>query len=177
MISRHRSPPKAMAVKQQIYCISILAFTLMNSGLPVSTPAMPSGTAYTVLPIEEAALDELMENKDGLLVINFMAAWCGPCIHELPVLNKLYRKYRNKGLQIIGISIDLGGPGKIQELIRSAEVEFPVFWYGEKAINKFGLNAIPMLLIVRQGQIHERLPGQRSEKFLDEKFQEILELD
>ena len=133
-----------------------------------------AGTGVTVKPIEEAALDELIKNKDNTLIVSFMAAWCGPCIDELPALNNLYRKYKDQGLKLIGISIDLEGAAAMQPAINKLKIEFPVYWYGDKAIQKFKLTAIPLLLIIKQGEIVERLPGQRPEEYLDRRIQEIL---
>ena len=139
-----------------------------------SIVASQAETGSTVKPIEEAALDELIKNKDNRLVVSFMAAWCGPCIDELPALNNLYRKYKGQGLNLVGISIDLEGAAAMQPVINKLKIEFPVYWYGDKAIQKFKLMAIPLLLIIKQGEIVERLPGQRPEEFLDKKIQEIL---
>ena len=76
--------------------------------------ASGSETGVKVQPIDEAALDSLIGNQNNTLVVTFMAAWCGPCIEELPALNKLYRKYRAQGLKLIGISIDLAGAAAMQ---------------------------------------------------------------
>ena len=131
-------------------------------------------TGVSVKPIGEAALDELIKNKDNLLIVSFMAAWCGPCIDELPALNNLYRKYKGQGLKLVGISIDLEGPEAMQPVLNHLKIEFPVYWYGDRAIQKFKLTAIPLLLIIRQGKIVERLHGRRPEELLDKKVQEIL---
>ena len=132
--------------------------------------------AVSMQPITEAALDELIKNKNHRLIVSFMAAWCGPCIDELPTLNKLHKKYQDRGFQLIGISIDLEGPGAMAPILKKLKIEFPVYWCGEKAIDKFKLNAIPMLLFIRQGEMIERLHGNRSEKFLDQKIREFLKL-
>ena len=134
----------------------------------------PAQSGITVQPIGEAALDELIKKKGNPLIVSFMAAWCGPCIDELPALNNLYRKYKNQGLRVIGISIDLEGAVVMQPVVNKLKIEFPVYWFGDKAIQKFELSAIPLLLIVKQGVIVERIPGRRYEKFLDEKVREIL---
>jgi thiol-disulfide isomerase/thioredoxin len=138
----------------------------------VVAPRAETGT--TVQPIEEAALDKLINNTNSTLVVSFMAAWCGPCIDELPALNNLYRKYKAQGLKLIGISIDLQGPEAMQPILNRLKIEFPVYWYGDKAIQKFKLAAIPLLLIIKRGEIVERLPGRRPEDFLERKIQEIL---
>ena len=75
---------------------------------------------------------------------------------------------------MIGISIDLEGAVAMQPVVNKLKIEFPVYWFGDKAIQKFELSAIPLLLIVKQGVIVERIPGRRYEKFLDRKVKEIL---
>jgi len=90
-----------------------------------------AGSGVIVQKISEAALDELIHAKNNKILITFMAAWCGPCIDELPALNKLYQKYEKQGLKLIGISIDLEGPKAMQPIIDKLQVGFPVYWYGE----------------------------------------------
>ena len=153
---------------------SLFILTAVLGVVFFSTLASQAETGVSVQPIAEAALDKLIKNKDNRLVVSFMAAWCGPCIDELPALNNLYRKYKDQGLKMIGISIDLEGAAAMQPAINKLKIEFPVYWYGDKAIQKFKLTAIPLLLIIKQGEIVERLPGQRPEGFLDKKIQEIL---
>ena len=136
--------------------------------------AAQAGSGAEVKRIEEAAIDKLITADDNRLVLSFMAAWCGPCIDELPALNKLHKRYKDRGFQIIGISIDLEGPGAMQPIVKNLKIEFPVYWCGEKAIDKFKLNAIPMLLFIRQGEMVERLHGKRPERFLDQKIREFL---
>jgi thiol-disulfide isomerase/thioredoxin len=152
--------------------LSIFAAILGVCFFSVITSQAASGV--TVQPISEASLDELIKNKDNRLIVSFMAAWCGPCIDELPALNNLYRKYRDRGLNLIGISIDLEGASAIQPVINKLKIEFPVYWYGDKAIQKFNLTAIPLLLIIKQGEIVERLHGLRPEDLLDKQVQEII---
>jgi len=133
-----------------------------------------AGIGAEIKRIDEATLGKLIKADDNRLVLSFMAAWCGPCIDELPALNKLHKRYKDRGFQIIGISIDLEGPGAMQPIVKKLKIEFPVYWCGEKAIDKFKLNAIPMLLFIRQGEMVERLHGNRPEKFLDQKIREFL---
>ena len=125
-------------------------------------------------PIEEAALDDLINNKNEALIVSFMAAWCGPCIDELPALNNLYRKYKDQGLKVIGISIDLEGAVAMQPVVNKLKIEFPVYWFGEKALQKFNLTAIPLVLVIKRGKVVERLPGRRSEKFLERKVKVLI---
>ena len=133
-----------------------------------------AGAAVTIQKISESALDELINTRNNKMVVTFMAAWCGPCIDELPVLNKLYQKYEPQGLNLIGISIDIEGPRAMQPIIDKLKVDFPVYWYGESAVQKFSIYAIPMTYLVKDGQIIEKLPGRRTGKELDKKIRQFL---
>jgi thiol-disulfide isomerase/thioredoxin len=133
-----------------------------------------AGAAVTIQKISESALDELIKADNNKILLTFMAAWCGPCIDELPVLNKLYQKYQKQGLKLIGISIDLEGPKAMQPIVDKLKISFPIYWYGDTAVQKFSLFAIPMIFLVKDGQIIEKLPGRRSEKVLNKKIREFL---
>ncbi len=133
-----------------------------------------AGPAVTIEKISESALDVLINARNNKIVVTFMAAWCGPCIDELPALDKSYKKYKEKGLKLIGISIDLEGPRAMQPIIDKLQVSFPVYWYGDPAVQKFSLFAIPMIFLVKDGQVVEKLPGRRSEKALNKKIREFL---
>ena len=154
--------------KSEALFTAVLLFVIF-----LSIPAAAGG-GVTIQKISESALDELIKADDNKILITFMAAWCGPCIDELPVLNKLYQKYRSQGLKLIGISIDLEGPGAMQLIVDKLKVSFPIYWYGDTAVQKFSLFAIPMIFLVKDGQIIEKLPGRRSEKELNKKIREFL---
>ena len=55
---------------------------------------------------EDGNLVTMSSLKGDILVLDFWASWCKPCCEEMPSLKKLYRDYRAKGLEIVGISID-----------------------------------------------------------------------
>jgi thiol-disulfide isomerase/thioredoxin len=145
--------------------LALVAFT----GFPAKIAA-----AGNVKKIEESALDAKIADKKNRLAMVFMAAWCAPCIDELPTLNNLHKKFKNQGLEIIGISIDLDGPDAMQPAVSALKIDFPVYWYGENAVEKFALFAIPMMFLVKGGEVVERIHGRRPESFLDEKFRSIL---
>jgi thiol-disulfide isomerase/thioredoxin len=154
--------PKALFAAVLLFIISLLIHTDASAGV-------------TIQKISESALDELIKADNNKFLITFMAAWCGPCIDELPVLNKLYQKYKTQGLKLIGISIDLEGPKAMQPIIDKLRIRFPVYWYGEGAIQKYSIYAIPMIFFVKGGRIVEKLPGRRTESRLNKKIREFLD--
>ena len=118
---------------------AFIAIVAVLMGVVFTGIPAPTETKVTVKKIEESALDVLIQADNNLLVVTFMAAWCSPCIDELPVLNKLYKKYEIQGLKFVGISIDLEGPGAMQPIANKLNIQFPLYWYGENAVSKYSV--------------------------------------
>jgi thiol-disulfide isomerase/thioredoxin len=133
-----------------------------------------AGSSVVAGTIDSAGIDKMIKANEGATVIAAMAAWCLPCRVELPSLVKLYNKYRTKGLQMVGITLDLDGPTAIQPLLDKAHVTFPVYWAGEEAVRDFKISAIPMLWLLRDGEIVEKIAGLRTEKYLEDKITNLL---
>ena len=119
------------------------------------------------------ALDQEVR-VDGRHVLIFMAAWCQPCIKELPDINALYEKYRVRDLKVIGVSVDFEGPLAMQPIVNRLKVNFPVYWSGEAAIDVYNIRGIPYIIFIKNGVIVERILGQRSKDYLDKKFETFL---
>ena len=152
--------------------------TLLMLTLIAARPAAGAASSPSPNPIgtiDQAGLKALMEDENCRCMIVAMAAWCSPCRKELPVLNKLFERYRSEGLNVVGISLDLEGPQAMQPIIDKAKVSFPVYWAGESAIKDFDIYAIPMLFIVKDGKVVEKIPGKRSHKYLEKKIKKLLE--
>jgi thiol-disulfide isomerase/thioredoxin len=128
----------------------------------------------TAKPMGERDIQKLIEAEQCFVVVVAMAVWCSPCREELPILQKLYSKYKDRGLSIIGISLDMGGPEAMQPLIDAYGLDFPIYWGGEKITAEYGISAIPLIMIAKQGQIVERITGKQSEDFLDNKITAML---
>jgi thiol-disulfide isomerase/thioredoxin len=105
-------------------------------------------------------------SKSKITVIDFWASWCGPCRQEMPFMLELYDKYKDKGLNIIGISLD-----EDSDAWKAATQQLNIPWVQmsdlkgwENVIAKhFCVTSIPHTIVVdQQGKILKR--GLRSEK-------------
>ena len=129
---------------------------------------------YKVQSISIEKMDAIIRDAGDCLVV-VMAAWCHPCIEELPALKALDQKYGQKGLRMVGLSLDYGGPQAMEPLLRAQRVSFPVYWTGEAAIKKYAITKIPLLIFFRDGQTVQRLQGQRSQAALEKEILRFLE--
>ncbi len=143
-----------------------LAFVLLGCVL------VPPGSAqqpFTVQPIAIEKMDDIIRRSGDCLMV-VMAAWCYPCIEELPALKDLDQKYRSEGLRIVGLSLDYGGPEAMQPILAQHKIRFPVYWAGEAAIEKYAITKIPLLVFFRDGRVVKRLQGQRDRATLEKEI-------
>lgn len=126
--------------------------------------AAPPGLAFTDLDGAEHRLEQW---HGKLLLINFWATWCTPCLAEIPELVKLQKQYGNRGLQIIGPAVD--DPDAARAAMSSLGINYPVMTGSvdtltasmEKLGNDKG--ALPFsVLVSADGRIVERHLGQFS---------------
>jgi thiol-disulfide isomerase/thioredoxin len=88
---------------------------------------------------------EATDKNTKVLVVSFMASFCGPCKKEMPYLQSLHEKYKDKGLRVMMVAIDKeeDGQKKVADLIALNKVTFPVLkdrfnivarrWLGDKS--------------------------------------------
>ena len=126
-----------------------------------------------VQPIDTAGINKIVKESEGAVMV-VLAAWCFPCRQELPLLVKLHDKYKSQGLEMVGISVDLGGPSAIQPVLDKAHVNFPVYWAGEEAVRALDIRAIPLLFLVKDGEVVQEIMGKQSEAFLEKKITQLL---
>ena len=125
---------------------------------------------------EETGLDgqplSLAKFKGKVVLIDFWATWCGPCIAELPNVQKAYQKHHDKGFDIIGISLDQDKE-KLTSFIKEKQMPWPQYFDGKgwqnKLAGKYGVTSIPATyLLDKEGKIIAKgLRGDALEKAVE----------
>ena len=104
-----------------------------------------------------STLDErgaaLADYRDKLVVLNFWATWCQPCTIEMPTLEALWREYRDRGLVVLGVSVDRGAPRSlIDPYVRNLKLTFPILLDPEIATaTAWRVTGLPATFLVRPG--------------------------
>ena len=86
------------------------------------------GTAAPVFSLKDAKGQDLsLESFRGKLVmLNFWATWCGPCRQEMPSLEALYQKYKDRDFVVLGLSLDEEGWQPVEAFLKIIPVNFPI---------------------------------------------------
>lgn len=90
--------------------------------------------------IKFADLDELIQNNSSdLMVVNFWATWCAPCVKELPQFEKLLTKYENQGLKVVLVSFDFVEQleKKVIPFVKKKDIKSDVMLLDETDYNSF----------------------------------------
>ena len=120
----------------------VTEFTEGQRGPGLRLPRFPDGA-----PVSLEAFG------DRLVLLNFWATWCTPCTIEMPTLEALWQEYRERGLVVIGVSVDRGAPRSLLEpYIRHHGLTFPVLLDPDsRAAGAWRVTGIPATFVVRPG--------------------------
>jgi len=61
-----------------------------------------------------------------LVVLNFWATWCGPCVKEMPTLEHLRDRLGERGLSVLAVSLDMGDPKRVADFVRGYGWQLPI---------------------------------------------------
>jgi thiol-disulfide isomerase/thioredoxin len=98
-----------------------------------------------------------------VVVIDFWATWCGPCVAEMPKMKELYASYRDRGVEFIGVSLDQpreqGGLESLKTFVKDRGITWPQYYQGDGWKSRFSsswkINSIPRAFVVDQrGKLH-----------------------
>jgi thiol-disulfide isomerase/thioredoxin len=112
----------------------------------------------------------IKEWQGKVLVINFWATWCPPCLKEMPAFEAIQAEYEKKGLQFIGIALDDADP--VKEFIASKKITYPILLgedQGTKLAHDLGniVNTVPFTVIInKQGLVVKSHMGELSREQL-----------
>jgi len=110
------------------------------------------------------------------VLLDFWATWCAPCRVELPILASLHRRYASRGLQVVGVNVDEGGPALVPQFRRRYGLDYlMVYDVGGQASRAFNVQGLPTLVLVdKNGEVRLRHAGTASEEELARAIESVL---
>ena len=106
-------------------------------------------------------LEGLDDHAGKVIVVNFWATWCAPCVKEMPSFETLYRRFRSQGLTVLAVSLDKDRSAKVQEFVDKYKLSFPVLLDTEGVAEKlYPSFTIPFTYVIdKQGRVAARIDG------------------
>jgi len=115
------------------------------------TPAVPAPrTAFTGMDGARLRLDDF---KGSVVLLNFWATWCAPCVREMPSLDRLQARLRPEGLRVLAVSIDRGGAAVVAPFAEKLGLKHLELYLDPKSelSRAFALGGVPSTFLIGAG--------------------------
>ena len=122
----------------------ILSLVLLFGSI---SPVLATAPDFTLKTLDGTNL-RLAEQTGDIMLINFWASWCGPCIQEMPALDKLAQKYQALGVQVWGVNVENDSTAA-KAYLSKVKVAFPILFDVDNSVSKaYQVDAMPTTVIL-----------------------------
>jgi thiol-disulfide isomerase/thioredoxin len=133
-----------------------------NPGPAKKKPQFRGGTRMEIAgPGLDGERIDLKQYRGKVVLVDFWATWCGPCVGELPDLLKLYQKHHAAGFEVIGVSLDKSRE-RLKNFVKARQIPWPQIFFDEEGkrewdnplVREYGIRGIPAtFLFNREGKL------------------------
>jgi len=156
-----------------ILSLGILAVVLTFNFLiaRVNDQAAPE---FTLIALDGTEVS-LRDFEGKVLFLNFWATWCSPCRQEIPGFLEIYDKYKDEGLEILGVSLDRQGPDVVKPFAEKMKITYPLAMANNEIMQAYQPGQyIPATIIIdREGNIHNKHVGYMDKAQVEKMFLEL----
>lgn len=113
------------------------------------------GTDLEGKPFDGASL------RGKVILLDFWAVWCSPCIKAMPELSRLQKDFKKNGLRVVGIAVYSGSAGDVRAFLTDKSAGYQVIVGHEDLVERFGVVGFPTyFLIDTKGRIYKQYVGE-----------------
>jgi thiol-disulfide isomerase/thioredoxin len=144
--------------------------TLIGLGLACGAPPtakLGPAPAFALRDLAGGATVSLASFKGKVVVLDFWATWCGPCIAEIPDYAEFLKKNAPRGVEVVGVVCDSGEPQGIQDFVREHKIGYRQLLGDEKVQDAYGSNqGFPTTFVIDgNGNLRTKEIGSSPNKF------------
>ncbi|MBI3895110.1 MAG: TlpA family protein disulfide reductase [Acidobacteria bacterium] len=140
----------------------VTLFVLFFSRPPgqLRIPALGDQVPNFTLRKDDGQVLALADYRGKIVVLNFWATWCAPCIEEMPSLNRFTEKYGGQGVEVIGVSLD-EDPEAYREFLAKNQISFLTLRDPSRQTSQlYGTYKLPESYIIsREGRLLNKIIG------------------
>lgn len=143
-----------------VFLILLAVFTTSVAIGQTASQAPAVAPAFKVKDLRGQVVS--LDNYRGKVVLlNFWATWCVPCRAEMPDLVKLQREYRNRGLQVLGITYPPYRQQAVRRVVRDLKVNYPIILGTRELAMKYNVGEVlPATIVIdREGKVRAHILG------------------
>lgn len=133
-----------------IKTLTLIGFTLMfSTSVTYAASEKLSGKAANfTLKSRTGKNIKLSELRGEVVMLNFWASWCGPCRKEMPLLEKIHKKYKKLGFTLLGVNVEQDTRAA-KRYLKDVKVSFPVlFDPANKTSKLYNVSAMPTTILI-----------------------------
>jgi thiol-disulfide isomerase/thioredoxin len=163
------------AVMLVVLAVAAVEAQRRPAGLCNAAP-VPDALAHT---LQDATGREvsLQSFKGKLVLLNFWATWCVPCKVEIPSFVDLYARYRERGVEIVGVNV-AEAPSTVTPYVREMKVNYPILLTGDRKdlLETFGIDVgLPTTVIInRDGSVCRKRVGLMSKELFEQVIKALI---
>ncbi|MBI5684663.1 MAG: TlpA family protein disulfide reductase [Verrucomicrobia bacterium] len=138
-------------MRTRFLALTVFTIAVLLGGIADSEAAQAAKKTATlsITRLDKAGVDKYLESLKGkVVIVDFWATWCPPCRQEIPGFIELQKQYGDKGLVVVGLSLD-DETETVKEFCKTQKVNYPVFVVGQDTTAAWGnIEAIPTTFIL-----------------------------
>jgi len=140
-----------------------------------TSPGSKPAPSFTLQDLNGKTVS-LSDFKGKVVVLDFWATWCPPCVKEIPHFIELYEQYKDKGFAIVGISLDREGISVVKSFVRKYRVNYPILMTDGQVDKAYGgIPSIPTTFVIDSaGNIRQKYVGYREKAVFEADIKKLL---
>ena len=142
---------------------------------PVEKPGANSAPSFTLRDLNGKQVS-LSDFKGKVVILDFWATWCPPCVMEIPHFIELYEQYKDQGFAMVGISLDRQGVGIVKSFVQKYRVNYPILMTDGRIDRVYGgITGIPTTFVIdAAGNIQRKYVGYRDKAVFEADIKTLL---